>query len=68
MFWLCCSRSLSLLKGLKIKQFLGNFYLRGKDLLSHPNIDSDKAIALEYAHKEGVLPAGGVVTVQAALL
>jgi protein transport protein SEC24 len=36
--------------GLEISNFYGNFFIRGHDLLALPNIDSDKAFAVELQH------------------
>jgi protein transport protein SEC24 len=55
-------------KGLKIKGYHGNFFLRSADLLALPTVDADKAIGLEYELAEGELGQNKSVYIQAALL
>jgi len=54
-------------RGLRIANFYGNFIIRSSDLLALPNVDEDKAFAVEIAHEETVLSSSSAC-VQAALL
>lgn len=53
--------------GLRVRNFYGNFFIRGADLLSLPNVNSDTAMNAELAHTEALQP-GSVMSFQAALL
>jgi protein transport protein SEC24 len=53
--------------GLRIANFYGNYFIRGTDLLSLPNVTSDSTFGFDLAYEQPVL-AATVVTVQAALL
>ena len=53
--------------GVLLKNFYGNFYLRGQDLLAVPTIDCDKAFAVEMKHDEQPLTANSI-SIQSALL
>ena len=54
-------------RGLRISAFHGHFFIRGTDLLALPNIDEDKAFAVEIAHEENAL-SSQTCCMQAALL
>lgn len=54
--------------GLSISNFYGNFFIRGQDLLTLPNITPDTAFNVEMAHGAASLAPGAVVAVQGALL
>lgn len=58
-------------RGISITNFFGNFFIRGTDLLTLPNVTADTAFNVELAFDAAaaaeVVP-GGVVSVQAALL
>ncbi|CAL8469171.1 g8712 [Coccomyxa elongata] len=54
-------------KGLRISSFHGHFFIRSSDLLALPQVDPDKAFAVQIAHDESVV-AGPVAYVQCALL
>ena len=53
--------------GLTVRNFYGNFFIRGADLLALPNATSDTAFNVELGHAEALAP-GAIVTFQAALL
>ncbi|KAK9811733.1 hypothetical protein WJX72_009241 [[Myrmecia] bisecta] len=42
-------------KGLRISNFHGHFFIRSTDLLALPQVDPDKAFAVQIAHEESVL-------------
>ncbi|KAK9850792.1 hypothetical protein WJX84_010745 [Apatococcus fuscideae] len=42
-------------RGLKISNFHGHFFIRSTDLLALPQVDPDKAFAVQMAHEESVL-------------
>ena len=50
-----------------ISSFLGHFFIRGTDLLALPNVDEDKAFAVEIAHEENAQNVSNCC-LQAALL
>lgn len=54
-------------QGINVNAFYGNFFIRGKDLLALPNVDSDKAHAVTFAHTGNVLNSP-TVFIQAAVL
>lgn len=54
-------------KGLRISGFHGHFFIRSTDLLALPQVDPDKAFAVQIAHEENVVTAP-VAYVQCALL
>ncbi|CAM9134252.1 unnamed protein product, partial [Ectocarpus fasciculatus] len=54
-------------RGLKISNFYGNYFIRGTDLLSLPNVTSDSTFGFDLGYEEQIL-ATTVVTVQSALL
>ncbi|DBA76931.1 TPA: hypothetical protein ACH3X1_009527 [Trebouxia sp. C0004] len=54
-------------KGLSISQFHGHFFVRSIDLLSLPQVDPDKAFAVQIKHEESVL-TGNVAYMQCAVL
>ncbi len=54
-------------RGLKVSSFYGHFFIRSTDLLALPNIDSDKAFAVQFSHEEGNLQ-GRTCCFQVALL
>ena len=54
-------------RGLRISSFLGHFFIRGTDLLALPNVDEDKAFAVEIAHEENAQNVSNCC-LQAALL
>ncbi|KAL3141459.1 hypothetical protein ABBQ32_005024 [Trebouxia sp. C0010 RCD-2024] len=54
-------------KGLSISQFHGHFFVRSIDLLSLPQVDPDKAFAVQIKHEESVL-TGSVAYMQCAVL
>ena len=55
-------------RGMVIKNFHGNFFIRGQDLLALPNCNEDAAFAIELDFDEPSLGGTQVVSVQAALL
>ena len=54
-------------KGLRISAFHGHFFVRSTDLLALPQVDPDKAFAVQIAHEEGVV-TGPAAFIQCALL
>ncbi|KAK9861048.1 hypothetical protein WJX84_009471 [Apatococcus fuscideae] len=54
-------------RGLKISNFHGHFFIRSTDLLALPQVDPDKAFAVQMAHEESVLNASQAY-MQCALL
>ena len=54
-------------RGLRISAFHGHFFVRSTDLLALPQVDPDKAFAVQVAHEDAVV-AGGAAFVQCALL
>lgn len=54
-------------RGLKIANFYGNYFIRGTDLLSLPNVTSDSTFGFDLGYEEQILQTT-VVTVQSALL
>jgi hypothetical protein len=42
-------------RGLKVSSFYGHFFIRSTDLLALPNVDTDKAFAVQFSHEEGGL-------------
>ncbi|KAK9828118.1 hypothetical protein WJX81_006860 [Elliptochloris bilobata] len=54
-------------KGLRISAFHGHFFIRSTDLLALPQVDPDKAFAVQVAHEEGVLTTSAAY-MQCALL
>jgi protein transport protein SEC24 len=54
-------------KGLRISAFHGHFFVRSTDLLALPQVDPDKAFAVQIAHEEGVVQ-GPAAYIQCALL
>jgi protein transport protein SEC24 len=54
-------------KGVRVSQFHGRFFVRSTDLLAMPNVDSDKAYAVQFSFDEASLH-DGPFCVQVALL
>jgi len=54
-------------RGMCIKNFYGNFFIRGTDLLSLPNCNEDSVYSFDMAHDEQNTPSN-IITVQSALL
>lgn len=54
-------------RGLRISAFHGHFFVRSTDLLALPQVDPDKAFAVQVAHEDAVVQ-GGAAFVQCALL
>ncbi|KAK9794070.1 hypothetical protein WJX73_006515 [Symbiochloris irregularis] len=54
-------------RGLRVSVFHGHFFVRSSDLLALPQVDPDKAFAIQIAHEEAVL-ATQTAYVQCALL
>ena len=54
-------------RGLKVSSFYGHFFIRSTDLLALPNVDADKAFAVQFSHEEGNLQ-GRTCCFQVALL
>jgi len=54
-------------RGLKVSSFYGHFFIRSTDLLALPNVDADKAFAVQFSHEEGSLQ-GRTCCFQVALL
>jgi len=54
-------------RGLKAIAFYGNYYIRGQDLLTLPNVNPDDVYGVDISYEETNLPAP-VMTVQTALL
>jgi protein transport protein SEC24 len=54
-------------KSVRVTQFHGRFFVRSTDLLAMPNVDSDKAYAVQFAFDEATIH-DGPFTVQVALL
>ena len=54
-------------KGVRCTQFSGRFFVRSTDLLAMPNVDSDKAYAVQFAFDESTL-GDGPFCLQVALL
>ena len=40
-------------RGLRVSNFYGHFFIRSTDLLALPNVDADKAFAVQFQHEEG---------------
>eukprot|EP01027_Heterolobosea_sp_BB2_P004714 GEZU01007253.1.p1 GENE.GEZU01007253.1~~GEZU01007253.1.p1 ORF type:complete len:1060 (-),score=283.26 GEZU01007253.1:92-3271(-) len=53
--------------GLKISNFYGHFFVRGRDLLALPNVDADKAYGIQIAHTGNILSTP-TAALQAAVL
>jgi len=53
--------------GLSISNFYGNFFIRGQDLLTLPNVTCDTAFNVEMTHSASLAP-GSTVAIQGALL
>ena len=54
-------------RGLRISAFHGHFFVRSTDLLALPQVDPDKAFAVQVAHEDAVVQ-GGAAFIQCALL
>ena len=54
-------------KGMRITNYYGNYSIRGTDLMSLPNVNSDSVFGFDLAHDEQNI-ASNYVTVQTALL
>jgi protein transport protein SEC24 len=54
-------------RGLRITNFLGNYFIRANDLLALPNCTPDSVFGVEIGFDEQVLTAN-VISMQAALL
>ena len=55
-----------LVQGLSVKRHFGNYFIRSANLLSLPNIDADKAIAVQFQLDKDLTK--NFVYIQAALL
>eukprot|EP01083_Nonionella_stella_P130665 396613_1 len=54
--------------GIRIRNYRGNFVMRGRDLLAIPTVDCDQAFSFDLCHEGEVIRSGTLVHVQAALL
>jgi len=53
--------------GVKVNAYYGNFFIRSTDLLALPNVDSDKAFAMEFGLSDSLVNVKHI-SIQAALL
>ena len=56
-------------KGMRVSNFYGHFYIRGKDLLSLPNCNAQSCFGFDLAHEDATQPMQHqYLTIQSALL